>query len=985
MLRARQICVTVAMVAVVGVLTSGCPTGEAPDYPVTLLISTKSLDFGRDANSLTFNVSKVYTSRPMSPLRVTSTAPWLSFSFEPATRLSTGPDNPIVVTATLNRDLLGFGANTARIAVDAAGVVPQYVDVTATSALVAQFSVDKSLAFEDEVITFVDQSRSDSPILEWEWDFGDGATSTDQNPTHQYAAEGEYTVSLSIATADGAASRTKPAYVAVRKLRLPVADFSVSAEEVLAGTQVQFMDLSAPGTAPITQWLWTFGDGTTSNQPNPSHTYSNGGQFTVSLTVTTIYGSDTHAVGGLVSVLTEQPIADFTADKTTPLYNTQVRFTDLSDAGTAPIGTWLWTFGDGGTSYSRNPVHTYARSGRYTVTLMVVTNHGSDTVVKENYIEAQVEAPTFEIDNNNKYYTDLDALQFMDTSTTGDTWVTARTWRFGDGASSALQNPTHSYTVGAEGVREATVELELAYANGLTNSTTQDIRIYESSNLDAYLRRDEVAGLPASDGLTHLQSGPGYTAYTMNLISQVWRTYGSYEAVDSRGNEDWQHWVQIIEPDVIDTPTALLFVDGGSRNYNRPTSLDGDAKDILPVLLALRARTIWVQSIPNQRLWFADDPYFTNPLDGPVVPYAVDGRTEDEIISYSFKKFLDNYPDDSAKDWPVLFAMVKSIVAAMDAVQVEYEGDAVPVQDFIVTGASKRGWTTWLTTASDTRVRAAIPMVIDFLNMEASMAHHNYIYSNFNTGPEFNMSGDLIAFDGYSAEVHDYTDLDVFSSFSTEAGRELLKDVDPFAYRKRFQMPRLGLNGTGDQFFLPDSAQFYIDELKQESDNMWVRYIPHADHGLGLDDRWANLRDFEDTPLLNLATFFKANAADTDGAPIPKINWEVDGNRITLTVEDGVVPAFVNLVRATSPIRTFRLDTINPTTKLWTKTRLNPVNGVYTATVPTPPAGQYTAFFIEAALPSGFTAGDFPGLQLGLPSYYPLPHIFTTEVTVVPE
>jgi PKD repeat protein len=167
----------------------------------------------------------------------------------------------------------------------------------------------------------------------------------------------------------------------------PVADFYTSNQYSSAPFTVSFSD-SSRGAGPMT-WLWEFGDGTTSNLQNPTHTFKNNGDYTVRLTVTNEYGSNTKTVPAYIGVGVP-PEAEFSAsprDGNVPLV---VKF---SDASKNRPTSWKWNFGDGNTSTEQNPTHTYATEGIYFVTLRVSNHFGSDGLTKSGYIQAGNPAP----------------------------------------------------------------------------------------------------------------------------------------------------------------------------------------------------------------------------------------------------------------------------------------------------------------------------------------------------------------------------------------------------------------------------------------------------------------------------------------------------------------------------------------------------------------------------------------------------------------
>jgi len=158
------------------------------------------------------------------------------------------------------------------------------------------------------------------------------------------------------------------------------ADFTASPTSGSAPLSVQFTDTSA---GEPTSWSWDFGGGGTSTEQNPVHTYIIPGTYTVTLTAENAHGSDTVTKSGYISVASPV-IADFTVNVTSGEAPLAVQFTDLSSGD--GITSWSWDFGDGGTSTERNPKHTYTAEGTYTVTLMVINAHGSNTVAKADYI-----------------------------------------------------------------------------------------------------------------------------------------------------------------------------------------------------------------------------------------------------------------------------------------------------------------------------------------------------------------------------------------------------------------------------------------------------------------------------------------------------------------------------------------------------------------------------------------------------------------------
>ncbi len=295
-------------------------------------------------------------------------------------------------------------------------------------------------------VTFTDESTAgSSPISAWSWSFGDGGTSSAQNPSHSYLANGNYTVSLSVTTTVGTDTETKPEYIKVTPTPVgPTAAFSGTPLSGSAPLTVQFTDGSSSGSQPITARSWNFGDGSTSTAQNPSHTYTAAGSYQVSLTVTTTVGSDSETKPGYVSVSAAPipPTAEFSGTPTAGPAPLVVNFTDQSTAGTSPITARLWTFGDGGASTEANPSHTYTGPpGNFNVSLTVTTADGQDSVNKTGYVQVCAGPVAAFTGSPNIGPAPLD-VHFTDESTGS---VATRLWNFGDGTTSTTKDPTHTY------------------------------------------------------------------------------------------------------------------------------------------------------------------------------------------------------------------------------------------------------------------------------------------------------------------------------------------------------------------------------------------------------------------------------------------------------------------------------------------------------------------------------------------------------------
>ncbi|NOY51760.1 MAG: PKD domain-containing protein [Chlorobi bacterium] len=282
-------------------------------------------------------------------------------------------------------------------------------------------------------VSFTDLSVG--TVTSWGWDFGDGNTSTLQNPDNEYVNIGLYTVSLIVTGPGGSDTLIKTDYINV-DYSTPTSDFVGDPTSGLTPLEVTFTDLSADS---VDTWSWNFGDGEYSNLQSPAHTYNAAGAFTVSLTVSGPGGSDDMVKVDYINTTAGVPVADFIGDPTSGNSPLDVSFTDLS-LGT--IDSWEWDFGDGGGSVLQSPEYVYDTSGIYTVSLITSGPGGSDTIVKTDYISVTEDAPIADFMGSPTFGEAPLLVSFVDLTTGNvDSWL----WHFGDGDSSTVQNPSHEY------------------------------------------------------------------------------------------------------------------------------------------------------------------------------------------------------------------------------------------------------------------------------------------------------------------------------------------------------------------------------------------------------------------------------------------------------------------------------------------------------------------------------------------------------------
>ncbi len=354
--------------------------------------------------------------------------------------------------------------------------------------------------------------------------------------------------------------------------------------------------------------------------------------------------------------------------------------------------------------------------------------------------------------------------------------------------------------------------------------------------------------------------GNGYTAEVIELTSQAWLAPGQVNRTV------WKHWLTVVKPDKIAHATGFLYISGGSNRDAAPQRVDPFLAQLATLTNSVTAE---LRMVPNQPLSF----------DGETAQ-----RYEDSLIAYAWAKYLNG----ADERWLPRLPMTKAAVRAMDTITALSLG----VAKFVVMGGSKRGWTTWTTAAADSRVVGIVPAVIDLLNIVPSFNHHWRVYGF------------------WSPAIKDYLDNDIMKWAGTPRYRELMKVVEPYEYRDRLTMPKYIVNAAGDEFFLPDSSQFYWNDLKGEK---LLRYVPNAKHSLAGSDARETMGAFYSMVLNN--------------KPRPKFDWKFEKNgSITIKVTDK--PTEVKLWQATNPEkRDFFLDVIGKAYKSTVLTETKP--GVY--------------------------------------------------------
>lgn len=335
-----------------------------------------------------------------------------------------------------------------------------------------------------------------------------------------------------------------------------------------------------------------------------------------------------------------------------------------------------------------------------------------------------------------------------------------------------------------------------------TEETDVDLGRFEQREIDAFIARDQpeygwkLEGRESTQGLTRL---------ALTLTSQRWQ------------DSTWRHKVRIFRPDESPaTDAAIIFVNGGSTRHTPGIEIDMPCIALanlsgLPVIALFQ--------VPNQ------------PLLGE--------RYEDALIAKTWRNFLET----EDPNWPLLFPMVNSVVKAMDCVdEVSRQEFQQPVKRFIVTGASKRGWTSWLTAAADARVIGTAPMVIDTLNFQTQMRYQKATWGAF------------------SEQIDDYTRAGLVN-IGDESLREtrLREMMDPYVYRERLTAAKLIINGTNDRYWRVDALKNYWSDLSGPKN---VLTVPNAGH---------SLEGGQLQVVATLAAFARATVA---GERLPHVEWD---------------------------------------------------------------------------------------------------------------
>ena len=353
------------------------------------------------------------------------------------------------------------------------------------------------------------------------------------------------------------------------------------------------------------------------------------------------------------------------------------------------------------------------------------------------------------------------------------------------------------------------------------------------------------------------------TTHSIEMRSQRWPV----DRKHSVNHPVWLHTITVYQPEKVVHDSALLFINGG-RLYSEndePLTVKqspNDDLDFAYIAALTQSVVIDLKDVPSQYLQFSD----SKPLK------------EDALVAYTWEEFLKD-PGENAF-MPLRLPMVKATQRAMDTVQTFMGKQKLKINQFVLSGLSKRGWAAWLTAAMDNRVIAVAPMVIDVLNLQTCMDHHYKSYGR------------------WAPAVKDYTN--ILSRLHSEPLTQLMQVVDPIHYVEQLKLPKYIVSAANDDFFLPDASRHYFSDLKGDT---WLRTLPNARHYIASMDN----KLITDT----LASFY---GSVIEQRPMPSVHWDLKGNDLKVT--STVPPKSAKLWSAINPhARDFRLTPDNSTVK----------------------------------------------------------------------
>jgi len=349
---------------------------------------------------------------------------------------------------------------------------------------VAKISASATSADVGSEIVFDSSQSSDEEgsISSCLWNFGDGVTSSERSVGHAFAAEGTYSVTLTVFDAENLSDAetvsitiTKAAEPTPPENTAPTAVFTASATSAMIGQDIAFNGTaSADSDGTIASYAWNFGDGATATDSKVTHAYTTAGTYTIQLTVTDDDGKT--ATTTLSVTIAEAPViatptAAFTTTPNAPIAGASVSFDGSSSASAKAGGTiasYAWDFGDGATATGSKATHAYATAGTYTVRLNVTDDEGKTAQCAKSLTIAKNAAPTASISLAAASAATGETIAFdASASSDVDGSVVSYAWDFGDGATATGKTASHAFTVAGK----FAVTLSVVDDLGATGST----------------------------------------------------------------------------------------------------------------------------------------------------------------------------------------------------------------------------------------------------------------------------------------------------------------------------------------------------------------------------------------------------------------------------------------------------------------------------------------------------------------------------------
>lgn len=402
-------------------------------------------------------------------------------------------------------------------------------------------------------VNFIDNSIG---ALNYTWDFGDGSTlNNNSNPSHLYNFSLNYDTTFNISLiVESQYGCFDTAFSSITIFATPIANFSVLPQtQTYPSVNVGFTNNSSIGNW---QYSWNFGDTTFSNLQNPpNHSYPTWGTYTVQLVVSGAVCSDT--AYQTVTINPPVPIADFLGPATgcRPLDVTFINNSQYAD-------TYLWDFGDGGTSTQTNPTYTYYNPGTYTVTLTAIGQGGKDTMVQNQIIEVYPVPNAFFTTNKLVVYIPNDPLLLYNLSNNASTYF----WDFGDGTTSTDENPEHFYQT--EGVYNILLIAENQYGcrdtfilnNAVIAETEGGIQVPNAFTPSETGGNGGVITPGAFDNNVFHPLVKGASEYELNIFNK----WGELLFVSENVNIGWDGYYknELCKQDVYIYKIKVTFIDG---------------------------------------------------------------------------------------------------------------------------------------------------------------------------------------------------------------------------------------------------------------------------------------------------------------------------------------------------------------------------------------------------------------------------------------